>query len=163
MAPCTHPGTVREVNEASRPHTFGRPCSSDENNTENLAAPKTHQPQDAFVLVLETPSGPASCYEHQMRYVRNGDCATHRAATHLPAGIDRVRIHALISLLRMSAGVLCFASNGDWSWTMCCRAVEAWKIIEVAWWGRRSDWLGLEKYSYWSTDAMNLRWQDNKW
>ena len=110
MAPCTHPGTVREVNEASRPHTCGRPCSSDENNTENLAAPKTHQPQDAFVLVLETPSGPASCYEHQIRYVRNGDCATHRAATHLPAGIDGVRIHALISLLRMSAGVLCFAS-----------------------------------------------------
>ena len=31
---------------------------------------------------------------------------SHRAATHLPAGIEGVRTHASISLLRVSAGVL---------------------------------------------------------
>ena len=31
MAPCTHPGTSREVNEARRPHTCGRPCAFEEN------------------------------------------------------------------------------------------------------------------------------------
>ena len=33
---------------------------------------------------------------------------------HLPAGIEGVRTHASTSLLRMSAGVFCLASNGDW-------------------------------------------------
>ena len=40
--------------------------------------------------------------------------ATHRAPTHLPVGIEGVRTHASTSLLRVSAGVLCLASNGDW-------------------------------------------------
>ena len=66
-------------------------------------------------------------YELQRRYVRHGDCATQRAATHLPAGIDRVRTHASTSLLRMSAGILCLTSNGDWWWTMYSRALEALK------------------------------------
>ena len=30
MAPCTHPGTSREVNEARRPHTCSRPCTFEE-------------------------------------------------------------------------------------------------------------------------------------
>ena len=44
---------------------------------------------------------------------------SHRAATHLPAGIEGVRTHASISLLRVSAGVLCLASNDGWCCTMC--------------------------------------------
>ena len=45
MAPCTHPGTSREVNEARRPHTCCRPCAFEEKKTKkkrNPAAPKTH-------------------------------------------------------------------------------------------------------------------------
>ena len=30
MGPCTHPGTCREVNEASRPHACSRPCAFEE-------------------------------------------------------------------------------------------------------------------------------------
>ena len=48
MAPCTHPGTSREVNEARRPHTCSRPCVFEEEkkierkkNTNNSAPPKT--------------------------------------------------------------------------------------------------------------------------
>ena len=54
------------------------------------------------------------------RYVRLGEFVTHRAATHLLAGIEGVRIHASTSLLRVSAGVLCLASNGDW----CSRSLK---------------------------------------
>ena len=46
MAPCTHPGTCREVNEARRPYTCSRPCAFEEKKTKtktrNPAAPKTH-------------------------------------------------------------------------------------------------------------------------
>ena len=54
------------------------------------------------------------CYEHHRRYVGDGDCVTHRAPTHLPAGIEGVRTHASISLLRKSARVFCLASYADW-------------------------------------------------
>ena len=37
-----------------------------------------------------------------------------KTLTHLPAGIEGVRTHASISLLRMSTAVGCLASNGDW-------------------------------------------------
>ena len=47
---------------------------------------------------------------------------THRAATHPPVGIEGVRTHAPTSLLRMSAGVLCLASNDHWCCTMCLGA-----------------------------------------
>ena len=40
------------------------------------------------------------------------------------AGIEGVRIHASTSLLRMSAGMLYLASNGDWWWTMSCRSLK---------------------------------------
>ena len=49
MAPCTHPGTSREVNEARRPHTCSRPCAFEETtksekkkHTKKSAPPKTH-------------------------------------------------------------------------------------------------------------------------
>ena len=48
MAPCTHPGTSREVNEARRPHTCSRPCAfekekkTSKKNEKNPAAPKTY-------------------------------------------------------------------------------------------------------------------------
>ena len=32
MVPCMHPGTSREVNEASRAHTYSRPCAFEEKN-----------------------------------------------------------------------------------------------------------------------------------
>ena len=51
---------------------------------------------------------------HEGWYIGHGDCATHRAPTHLPAGIEGVSTHASLSLLRMSTGVLCLAHNGDW-------------------------------------------------
>ena len=66
--------------------------------------------------------GAASCYdEHQMRYIRHAECAAHRIAAHLPAEIEGVRTHASTSLLRMCAGVLCLASNGDW----CSRSLKS--------------------------------------
>ena len=45
MAPCTHPGTSRQVNEARRPHTCSRPCALEEKKKgkkRNSAARKTH-------------------------------------------------------------------------------------------------------------------------
>ena len=116
-----------------------------------------------FFLVLETPYGPESCYEHQRRYVRHGDCATHRAATRLPAGIEGVRTHASTSLLRTSAGVLCLASNGDWWWTMCSNALEAWKTIEVGFVRSKVRLAWAVSYSYRSNDGMILKWEHNKW
>ena len=71
------------------------------------------------------------------QYVRHAKCPSHREATHLPAGIEGVRTHASISLLRTSAGVLCVASNGDWCWK---------KLLKLV-----------------STDGMILRWEHNKW
>ena len=41
MAPCTHPGTGREVNEASRPHTCGRPCAPEENKPKKAKSSRT--------------------------------------------------------------------------------------------------------------------------
>ena len=47
MAPCTHPGTSREVHEARWPHTCSRPCAFEEKyrkskyNTKKNTAPKT--------------------------------------------------------------------------------------------------------------------------
>ena len=102
--------TSREVNEARRPHTCSRPCAFEQKKQKekrNPAAPETHPLENAFFKVLETPYGPAtrSRYEHQSRYVGHDDCATRRAATRLFAGIEDVRTHASISLLRTSAGV----------------------------------------------------------
>ena len=39
MAPCTHPGTSREVNEARWPHTCSRPCAFEEKRNRK----KTHE------------------------------------------------------------------------------------------------------------------------
>ena len=58
---------------------------------------------------------PASYHDkHQRCYVPHAYSAAHITATHLPAGIDRVRTHASASLMRTCAGVLCLTSNGDW-------------------------------------------------
>ena len=73
------------------------------------------------------------CSNTKMRYVGHVECATHRAATHTPAGIEGVRTHASAFLLRVFAGVLCLASNGDW----CSRSL---KFLEV---GRLEDQTGL--------------------
>ena len=54
------------------------------------------------------------CFKHHRRYVEDGDCATYRAPTHRPVGIEGIRTHASTSLLRLSAGVLWLASNRDW-------------------------------------------------
>ena len=48
------------------------------------------------------------------RYIRHAYGATHSAPTRLPVGIEGVTTHALTSLFRVSAEVLCFSSNGDW-------------------------------------------------
>ena len=39
MAPCTHPGTSRQVNEARRPHTCSRPCALEEKKKEKNEIP----------------------------------------------------------------------------------------------------------------------------
>ena len=98
---------VCSMNQKRKKHTTSR-------RTQNTPASK------CTFLVLETPYGPANCHGHQRRYARHGDCATHRAATHLPAGIEGVRTRASTSLLSMSAGVLCLASNGHWCRTTIC-------------------------------------------
>ena len=45
MAPCTHPGTSREVNEARQSHACSRLCAFEETNTQtkNPAAPEAHE------------------------------------------------------------------------------------------------------------------------
>ena len=45
---------------------------------------------------------------------RTSRLCNRRTPTHLPAGIEGVRTHASISLLRTSAVVFCFASIGEW-------------------------------------------------
>ena len=61
-------------------------------------------------LDLETPMElpAATIYdEHQRRYVRRAErvaCAAYKTAMHLSAGIEGVRTHASVSLLRTSAG-----------------------------------------------------------
>ena len=77
--------------------------------------------------------GIQSCGNTKRRYVRHAECATRRGDTHLSAGIERIRTRASTSLLRVSAGVLCLASNGDW----CSRSL---KILEV---GKLEDQTGL--------------------
>ena len=160
-----HPITSRDVNEARRPHTCSRPCGLEEKKTKKKKSRRTQTTPASkrIFLVLEPPYGPASCHEHQRRYVRHGDCATHRAATRLPAGIEGVRTHASTSLLRTSAGVLCLASNGDWWWTMCSNALEAWKTIEVGFVRSKVRLAWAVSYSYRSNDGMILKWEHNKW
>ena len=67
--------------------------------------------------------------------------------------------HASTSILRTSAGVLCLGSNGDWWWKKIFKLGSFGWGSELAWAGK----LGLESYSYWSTDAMILKWEHNKW
>ena len=113
----------REVNEVRQPHTYLQQAvcvrrKKTKKNHEIPPHPKHTRLKNIF-LVLETPYGPASCYEQQRPYVRHAECAIHRAAAHLPAGIEGVIIHASTSLLRMSTGVLCLASNDHWCCTVC--------------------------------------------
>ena len=56
----------------------------------------------------------ACCDKHKWRYLWHVQYASHRAPTHLPAGIDGGRTHASTSLMRASAGILCFSSKCDW-------------------------------------------------
>ena len=58
------------------------------------------------------------------RYVRQAECATHRAAMHLAAGIEGVKTRASTSVARVFAGVLCLASNGH-HWCRMVRALGA--------------------------------------
>ena len=95
-----------------------RSCLSKSRRTQNTPASKCN------LLVLVSTYEPASRYKHQSRHVGHGDCATHRVATHLPAGIEGVRKHASISLLRTSAGDSCLASNGDWCWKKIFKLVS---------------------------------------
>ena len=75
------------------------------------------------------------CRKTKRLYVRYAECATHVAATHSPAGMEGVRTHTSTSLLRVSAGVLYLASNGDW----CSRSLKnRW-----SWKPRGSDRIGL--------------------
>ena len=83
--------------------------------TRNPAAPKTHPLENALFWFWKLSMDIQGCSNTKRRHVRHAECATHRAATHLPTGIEGVRTHASTSLLRVSAGVLCLASNGDWS------------------------------------------------
>ena len=117
----------------------GRVRSKKKKN-EKKKSPKSCRTQNTPVLkciflVVETPYGYSRLQHAKKRYVRHAECATHRAATHLPAGMEGVRTHDLTSLLRMSARVLCLASNGDW------RSRSLKILLRLHSWGRRSDWL----------------------
>ena len=57
---------------------------------------------------------PAATIKHQRCYVSHAYCAAHITATPLPAGIEGIRTHASVYLMRTSAGVLCLANIGDW-------------------------------------------------
>ena len=135
-----HAGS-REVSEARRPHTWSRPCEFEEKQRKKDEIPPhpEHTRLKMHFLVPETPSGLASCYQHQRRYDRHAECATHRAATHLPVGIEGVKTDASTPPLRMSAGVLCLASNDGW----CSQSLKngSSSIREVE---DQTGWLGGE-------------------
>ena len=99
---CGRP-TSREVNEASRPHTCSRPCAFEEKK-HIPPHPKHTRPKMHFFF-LETPYGHAQgCTKR--RCVQHAECATHRVATHLPAGIEGDRTHSSTSLLRVCRSAL---------------------------------------------------------
>ena len=76
MAPCTHPGTSREVNEARRPHTCRRPCVfEEEKKTKKSAPPKTHH---------DIHSSPATATTSRRRSTRH----IPRVSPYTPASID---------------------------------------------------------------------------
>ena len=80
MAPCTHPGTSREVNEARRPHTCSRQCAFEEKRKKrkkrkNPAPPKTHH---------EIHSSPASATTSRRRATKH----VPRVSPYSPASMD---------------------------------------------------------------------------
>ena len=122
--------TSREVNVARRPRTWSRPCELEEKKRTKTKSRRTQNTpaSKCICLVLETPYGPASCYEHQRRYVRHGDCVTHRASVHPPPGLrgsEHMPRHP-------SCGCLpeCSVSRAMATGVGPC-ALEAWKITDV--------------------------------
>ena len=81
MAPCTHPGTGREVNEARWPHTCSRPCAFEEKQnrekkiTEKSAPPKTRHESH------NSPATEGNSRRHAMEHVP-------RVTPYSPASID---------------------------------------------------------------------------
>ena len=76
MAPCTHPGTIREVNEGRRPHTCRRSCAFEEGkNTKKSTAPKTHN---------EIHSNPATATNSTQHATKHAP----RVSPYSPASID---------------------------------------------------------------------------
>ena len=105
------------------------------NNPRNIAAPKSPPPSTCIFFVLETPYVLSSCYERRRRYIRQGDCATHRAATYLPAGVEGVRAYASRSLLQISAGLQSLATNEDWWWKKYIQVGFVKSNTRLAWSG----------------------------
>jgi len=78
---------------------------------------------------------------------------------HLAAWIEGVRTHASTSVLRMSTDFFFLASKYDWRSRSLKKA--CWGCTHL--WGRRSDWLAVSYWLYWSTvDAKFLRWEHTK-
>ena len=112
----------------------------------NPSAPKTHPLENAFFSSGSTVGTSKAQACPKTRYVRYVKCPTHRADTNLPAGIEGVRTHASISLLRASAGVLCLTSNGDWCWQKKIEVGFVRSKIRLAWAVELLE--GLGSYSY---------------
>ena len=90
---------------------------------------------------------PAGRDEHDKRCVRHADYQSNRTHTHLPAGIEGVRIHASIYLLHMSVVVYSLASNVD------CRYRSLKKYLNLE--ARGSNWwLGLADLSFCTDQLM---------
>ena len=69
MAPCTHPGTSREVNEVRWPHTCSRPCAFqakkiERKNPEKYAPPETHHE------IHSRPATASNSKQHERKHVR---------------------------------------------------------------------------------------------
>ena len=96
MAPCTHPGTSREVREASRPHACSRPSAFEEKKRrkkerrKNPAAAKTHH---------EIHSSPATATTSRRRATKH----VPRVSPYSPASIDPGFVE--IGLVQLSQSV----------------------------------------------------------
>ena len=96
MAPCTHPGTSREVNAARRPHTCSRPCAFEEKKNRKTKIKKKFAPPKTQHEIHSSTATATTSRRHAKNHVP-------RVSPYSPVSVDTGFVE--IGLVQLSRSV----------------------------------------------------------
>ena len=117
MAPCTHPGTSREVHEARLPRTCSRPCAFEVKKTKKKT--KSHQTLKKHTTKY-IHSSPATATTSRRRAVKHAPLGSpYWHSSSIDPGFLEIRVACIHAYVRLYTCVCIY-------WPFCCCCCAAW-------------------------------------